>query len=95
MNKKELIAVIARETGIEGPAVQAVLHALSCIILQTVDEGQRLSWTEIGTFSKKVRPPRKARNLSKNTLIDIPQKNIVLFRPSKHFNDFINNEDKK
>ena len=85
MTRQELITAIARETGMERAAVDAiVICAMNCI-KRSLSEGEPVYLRGFGTFLNKVRKAKVGRNITAKTSIVIPEHTVPAFRPSKSF----------
>jgi DNA-binding protein HU-beta len=95
MTKAELISLIAKSTGVERAEVSHIVASFTNIIKRSLDEGEEVHIRGFGSFIIKRRAEKKARNISKNTAITIPERNVPIFRPSKIFLDMVAIEKKK
>jgi len=84
MNKSELIAQIAKETNLTQKRVGEILDALLETIIEVVKEEGSLTFTNFGTFEKRLRKERKGVNPKTGDLILIPPKEVFIFKPSKN-----------
>lgn len=85
MTKADIVADIAKSTGMEKAQVQLVVEAFMENIKQTMTAGNNVYLRGFGSFIIKSRAEKVARNISKNTTIVIPEHNIPAFKPSKTF----------
>ncbi|MFP4621695.1 MAG: HU family DNA-binding protein [Bacteroidales bacterium] len=85
MTKADIVSEISRKTGIEKVTVQKTVEALMETIKESMVGGQNVYLRGFGSFIVKKRAQKKARNISKNTEIVIPEHYIPSFRPSKQF----------
>lgn len=85
MTKAEVVAQIAKKTGIEKVAIQATIEEFMNVVKDSLSEGENVYLRGFGTFEIKHRAAKTGRNISKNTAIDIPAHNIPKFKPSKEF----------
>jgi len=81
MNKRELIAAVARDAGISKTLAQKVLESIIENVTKTLREGNRVTLTGFGTFSVIERKARKGRNPQTGEEIKIPAKKVVGFKP--------------
>jgi len=94
MTKAELISQIAKSTGVDKTEVLSVVTAYMDIIKSSLEEGENVYLRGFGSFIVKKRAEKKARNISKNTTITIPEHNIPAFKPAKVFMDAIASDKK-
>ena len=55
---------------------------------------KKLKISNFGTFTIRKKKSRLGRNPKTKELKQISERNVVLFKPSKEFKEFINNEKK-
>ena len=85
MTKAEIIAAIARQTGIEKVTVYVTVEAFMQAIKKSMTEGNNVYLRGFGSFIVKKRAKKKGRNISKNTTVIIPAHHIPAFKPAKPF----------
>lgn len=85
MTKAEIISLIAEKTGIEKSDVSTVVEAFFKTIKSSMSSGEPIFIRGFGTFENKLRAPKTARNISKNTAIIIPAHYKPAFKPCKEF----------
>ena len=87
MTKAEIVKKISQQTGIEQTAASAVVEAFMEQVRQALIGGENVYLRGFGTFNRKHRAEKVARNISKNTTIKVPAHDIPAFKPSKEFLD--------
>jgi DNA-binding protein HU-beta len=92
MTKAELISQIAKSTGVEKAETLSVITAYMEAIKKSLEEGENVYLRGFGSFIIKKRAEKKARNISKNTTITIPEHNIPAFKPAKVFIEAISSK---
>ncbi len=85
MTKLELVKKISQRTGVERQDVIAVLESMMINVKEFVAEGETIYLRGFGSFGPKKRAEKKARNISNNTTIIIPEHNAPHFKPSRSF----------
>lgn len=85
MTKAEVVKQIARETGIEAVTVAAVVEEFMEQVRKAQSRKVDVSLRGFGTFLVKHRKAKTARNISKNTTVIVPERDVPTFRPSKEF----------
>lgn len=95
MTKADIVADIAKSTGMEKAQVQLVVEAFMENIKETMTEGNNVYLRGFGSFIIKARAQKVARNISKNTTIVIPEHNIPAFKPSKTFSSVVKEKSLK
>ena len=95
MTKAELISLISKNTGVEKTEVLNIITSCMETIKASMEDGENVYLRGFGSFIVKKRAEKKARNISKNTTIVIPEHNIPAFKPAKVFMESIANGKKK
>ncbi len=85
MTKADIVAEIARQTGVEKTVVMNVVEAFMESVKGSMIAGNEVFMRGFGSFIIKKRAEKVARNISKNTTITIPAHNIPAFKPAKTF----------
>ncbi len=85
MTKADIVNEISKKTGIEKVTVQKTVEAFMESVKESLVSNQNVYLRGFGSFIVKKRAEKKARNISKNTTIVIPEHFIPAFRPSKKF----------
>ena len=89
MNKKELIESVASNTGESKKTVGEVLDATIETIQKGVKKGDRVSLPGFGTFSRRARAARTARNPRTGEEIQIKATKVPAFKPGATFKDYV------
>jgi DNA-binding protein HU-beta len=95
MTKAELISLISKDTGIEKTEVLSVVTSFMNSIKKSLEDDENVYLRGFGSFIVKKRAEKKARNISKNTTITIPEHNIPAFKPAKVFMEVLSDDKKK
>jgi bacterial nucleoid DNA-binding protein len=85
MTKADIVSEIAKSTGVEKVQVQAIVEAFMESIKTSLTQKNNVYLRGFGSFIVKKRAKKVARNISKNTMITIPEHNIPAFKPAKSF----------
>ncbi len=85
MTKADIVSEVAKATGMEKTAVQAVVESFMDSIKESLAQEKNVYLRGFGSFILKKRATKTARNISKNTTIVIPEHNIPAFKPAKVF----------
>lgn len=89
MNKKEMAAKLAKQTGLSQAKAMEVLNAIFSadagkgIIAVELDAGGKVTIPGFGTFGTRKRAARTGTNPTTGNKIDIPEKNYAYFKPGK------------
>ena len=93
MNKKEMAAKLAKNTGLSvakaGEVINEIFSADSGkgIIAVELDGGHKVTIPGFGTFDTKTRAARMGTNPATGAKIQIPRKSYVTFKPGKTLRD--------
>lgn len=85
MTKADIVAEIAKQTGVEKTVAMNVVEAFMESVKESMIAGNEVFLRGFGSFIIKKRAEKVARNISKNTTITIPEHNIPAFKPAKSF----------
>lgn len=88
MNKGGLVAEVSKRTGLSKADSARAIDAAIDAIRDTVIKGERVTLADFGTFERKHRNKRVARNPRKpETPIVVPARDIPSFSAGKQFSD--------
>lgn len=87
MNKTELIALAAENSGMTKKDAERVLNAALDAITICLTKGEKVQLSGFGTFEIKDREPRVGRNPHTLESIDIPATRVPTFKASKALKD--------
>ena len=79
MNKQELIAKIAKDTGSSKAGAAAAVESLIDGITRSLKKGDAITFVGFGTFKTSQRKARTARNPQTGAPIKIPKRRVVRF----------------
>jgi len=85
MTKANIVNEISKNTGIEKLTVQEIIEAFMETVRNSLVKDKNVYLRGFGSFIVKKRAEKTARNISKNTIIIIPEHFIPAFKPSKIF----------
>lgn len=91
MTKADIISEIASRTGISKTDIRTIIEEFMQLIKESLLMCFTVQIRGFGTFFRKKRASKKARNISKGTTIDIPAHEVPAFKPSKIFISSIKN----
>lgn len=87
MTKAELVAKIATETGLDKADVLKVVEGFMETVKNTLAGGENVYLRGFGSFIIRTRAEKKARNITANTTIVVPEHNIPAFKPAPDFKE--------
>ena len=89
MNKQELIAKIAKDTGSSKAGAAAAVDSLIDGITKSLKKGAPVTFVGFGTFKTSQRKARTARNPQTGAAIKIPKRRVARFVPGKALKDAV------
>lgn len=88
MTKADIINEITEQTGLQKKEVSVVVEAFMETVKRTMlDKKENVYLRGFGSFIIKHRAAKTARDIGKNTTINISAHNIPAFKPAKVFID--------
>ncbi|MBD5208867.1 MAG: integration host factor subunit beta [Muribaculaceae bacterium] len=87
MTKADIVKEIAMSTGLDKAAVLTTIEKFMEVMKDSMANGNNVYLRGFGSFIIKTRKEKTARNISKNTIIKVPEHKIPAFKPSKVFLD--------
>ncbi len=95
MTKSDIISLIAEGTGLTKVETAAVVDGFIASISYTLKQGDTVELRGFGTFRLSDRKARKGRNPQTGEELIIPKQKVPVFRCSKDFKKFINDDNEK
>lgn len=95
MTKADVVNIIASATGLTKVETEAVVNGFIATIRDSLKSGKGIEIRGFGTFKIREKKPRVARNPRTGDKVNIPRKNVPVFKPSKELKTLINDEFKK
>ena len=95
MTKAELVANIAKNTGLDKSVVLASVEGFMETVKDSLSGGENVYLRGFGTIYLKKRAEKKARNITAGTTVVVPEHNIPAFKPCDEFKDQVLNGNKK
>ena len=87
MNKTELIAKVAADTGLAKKDAAAAVESIFAAITDAVAAGDKVSLTGFGIFEAKHREARTGRNPRTKEAVEIPASTVPVFKAGKAFKE--------
>lgn len=88
MNKGGLVAEVSKRTGLSKAEAGRAIDAAIDSIRDSVVHGERVTLADFGTFERKHRNERIARNPRRPEIpIVVPARDLPAFTPGKEFRD--------
>lgn len=89
MTKADIVDRIATGTGLTRIETEAVVNGFFSTIVETLREGESIEIRGFGTFRVQHRAARSARNPQTNVEMEIEERFVPVFKPSKEFRGVI------
>ena len=81
LTKKDLVLLVARETGITQVDVKRVIQRTLHYVIESLKEGKTIELRNFGVFKVRQRAPRRGRNPKTVQEVPVPSKRVVVFKP--------------
>jgi DNA-binding protein HU-beta len=94
VTKADIINEIAEKTGVDKADVTASVEAFFSVVKNSMSNGNNIYIRGFGSFIKKKRKKKIARNISRNTALVIDEHYVPAFKPAKIFVSKIKNSEK-
>tara|TARA_B100001750_G_C15231332_1_gene458272 strand:- start:114 stop:413 length:300 start_codon:yes stop_codon:yes gene_type:complete len=95
LTKKEIVNAIYMQIGFSKKISENLLEDVFQIILNNIITDKKVKIAKFGTFLLRKKNQRVGRNPKTKEEKIIPERNVILFRPSKELKKVINNEEKR
>ncbi len=95
MNKVELSAAIASETGLSKKDSEAVVKAFVDVVTEELKKGGKVQLVGFGTFEVSERAAREGRNPQTGKTMKIKASKTPKFKAGKALKDAVNTSKKK
>ena len=93
LTKKDLVNLIYMQLGFSKQIATNLIDDLLSTILNNIKNEKKLKLSKFGTFSIRQKKSRIGRNPKTKEIKVISSRDVVLFKPSKEFKEFINLKD--
>tara|TARA_B100000941_G_C28493156_1_gene549211 strand:+ start:151 stop:450 length:300 start_codon:yes stop_codon:yes gene_type:complete len=91
LTKKDLVNIVYMQIGFSKQISESLIDELFSLIIKNLKMEGKIKISKFGTFSVRKKNLRVGRNPKTKEKKIISERNVVLFKPSKEFKDFINN----
>jgi nucleoid DNA-binding protein len=82
-SKSDLVRILAAQAGIPQPTAKTVVDGLFAQITERTAAGDKVIIAGFGKFEQKTRAARTGRNPATGASLEIPERNVLKFTPSK------------
>ena len=93
LTKKDLVNLVYMQLGFSKQISENLIEDLLSTILENIKNEKKLKLSKFGTFTIRQKKSRIGRNPKTKETTLISSRNVVLFKPSKEFKEFINSRD--
>ena len=90
LTKKEIVNSIYMQLGFSKKILDSILDDLLDIIVDQLIKNKKVKISNFGTFILRFKKSRLGRNPKTLKQSIISERNVILFKPSKEFKNFIN-----
>ena len=90
LTKKDLVNLVYMQLGFSKQVSENLIEDFFSTIATNIKNEKKLKLTKFGTFSIRKKKTRMGRNPKTKVSKIISSRNVVLFKPSKEFKNFIN-----
>ena len=93
LTKKDLINLIYMQLGFSKQVTENLINDFLSTIILNIKNEKKLKLSKFGTFNVRQKKSRIGRNPKTKETKMISSRDVVLFKPSKEFKEFINKND--
>ena len=93
LTKKDLVNIIYMQVGFSKQISEHLVDEFFSLITLNLKKEKKLKLTKFGTFFTRSKKSRIGRNPKTKENKIISERNVVLFKPSKEFKEFINSKN--
>ena len=93
LTKKDLVNLIYMQLGFSKQISENLIEDFLITIFDNIKLEKKLKISKFGTFTIRQKKSRIGRNPKTKETKVISERNVVLFKPSKEFKEFINIKD--
>jgi len=90
LTKKDLVNLVYMQIGFSKQISANLIEEFFFLIINNLKHEKKLKFSKFGTFSIRKKKERIGRNPKTKEEKKISKRNVVLFKPSKEFKNFIN-----
>ena len=93
LTKKDLVNMVYMQLGFSKQISENLIEDLLSTIVLNIKNEKKLKLSKFGTFSIRQKKSRIGRNPKTKETKIISSRDVVLFKPSKEFKEFVNSKD--
>ena len=92
LTKKDLVNLVYMQLGFSKQISENLIEDFLITIVTNIKNEKKLKLSKFGTFTIRQKKSRIGRNPKTKELKEISSRDVVLFKPSKEFKEFINSK---
>ena len=93
LTKKDLVNLVYMQLGFSKQISENLIEDFLSTIVQNIKSEKKLKLSKFGTFTIRRKNSRIGRNPKTKETKMISSRDVVLFKPSKEFKEFINSKE--
>ena len=93
LTKKDLVNLVYMQLGFSKQVSENLIEDFLSTVVSNIKKEKKLKLSKFGTFSIRQKKSRIGRNPKTKETKVISSRDVVLFKPSKEFKDFVNLKD--
>ena len=93
LTKKDLVNSVYMQLGFSKLISENLIDDFLSLVISSIIEEKRLKISKFGTFEIRYKKNRIGRNPKTKEIKEISSRQVLLFKPSKEFRNFINLKD--
>ena len=93
LTKKDLVNLVYMQLGFSKQISENLIEDFLSTIVSNIKQEKKLKLSKFGTFSTREKKQRIGRNPKTKETKMISSRDVVLFKPSKEFKEFVNLKD--
>ena len=90
LTKKDLVNLVYMQIGFSKQISENLINEFFSSIIFNLNKEKKIKISKFGTFSIRLKKSRIGRNPKTKENKKISERNVVLFKPSKEFKEFVN-----
>ena len=90
LTKKDLVNLVYMQIGFSKQVSEHLINDFFSLIISNLQNEKKIKLSNFGTFSVRQKKTRIGRNPKTKEKKTISERNVILFKPSKEFKEFIN-----
>ena len=91
MTKADLIEEVSRLAELTRKDSEVIVETIFDSVVRSLRVGDKIEIRGFGSFRTRQRKPRVGRNPKTGERVEVPDKKIPFFKPSKELKDLVNN----